>query len=97
MKLDAHVHTHYPHRPYSPWSSTGKIAVGESDAHTGRGIGRTFTVVGGLIGLPLICLPLLGALLHLIDENGFNRSLLVDWLVWPALAQRRSGAVPEAV
>lgn len=141
-------------------SSTGKIGVGGSDAHTGRGIGRTFTVVdgatnrdefmaglragraradgreghyftmasdmlrfaarfyeertvrllqaphrlpahafvvGGLIGLPLICLPLLGALVHFVEENRFNRSLLFDLLASPALAQRRGAAVSEAV
>ena len=130
--------------------AAGKTRVGGSDAHTGRGIGFTYTVVdgartrdeflaglragraraegasghyftmasdmlrfagrfyeergrrlverplewdrhafvlGGIVGLPLLCLPLLGAAVHFIDEARFNRSLLVDLVARPAVAR----------
>jgi predicted metal-dependent phosphoesterase TrpH len=51
-------------------------------------------VVGGLIGMPLILLPLAGALLHFIDEARFNRALLFDLVARPAIA-RRALAFPE--
>ncbi len=140
--------------------ATGKHAVGGSDAHTGRGIGRTYTVVdgvttreafmaglrsgraravgrhghyftmasdmlrfaarfyeeralglvraphrwpahafviGGLIGLPLICLPLIGAVMHFREEDRFNRSLLFDLVASPALARRKAAVFAKAV
>ena len=126
----------------------GKVGIGGSDSHTGRGIGRTwieapwatsrtafleslragnvrlggdeghyFTmasdicrmaagfyadrarrvierpgdwrrhamVLGGLIGMPLIAVPLALALGHFILEERFNRDLLVDLVARPAL------------
>lgn len=42
-------------------------------------------VLGGLLGLPLICLPLAGALAHFILEQRFNRALLFDLVARPAL------------
>jgi len=41
-------------------------------------------VAGGLIGLPLLCLPLAAALGHFILEERFNRSLLFDLVARPA-------------
>lgn len=139
-------------------TATGRHVIGGSDAHTGRGIGRTYTVVdgartreeflaglragrgraegrhghyftmasdmlrfagrfyeerfvrlartphrwpthafvvGGLIGLPLICLPLVGALLHFVEEDRFNRDLLFDLVASPDLARRAVGVLPE--
>ncbi|MGE0447922.1 MAG: PHP-associated domain-containing protein, partial [Vicinamibacterales bacterium] len=48
-------------------------------------------VLGGLIGLPLICLPLAGALAHFMLEERFNRDLLFDLVARPAAAR-----LPEA-
>lgn len=140
--------------------ATGKAAVGGSDAHTGRGIGRSWTVVdgatsredfmaglragrgraegqqgsyftmasdmlrfaarfyeekgldvlrrprrwhthalllGGLVGLPLVALPLVGAMLHFIEEARFNQSLLFDLVERPAIAAgaREVSVLPE--
>ena len=129
--------------------ATRKRSVGGSDSHTGRGIGRTYTVVegatsraefmeglragrgraegaegnyftmasdmmrfagrfyeeragnllkypldwrrhafilGGLVGLPLVSLPLLAAAFHFIEEARFNRSLLFDLVARPTAA-----------
>jgi predicted metal-dependent phosphoesterase TrpH len=126
----------------------GKVAVGGSDSHTSRGIGRTWVEVrdattrgefldglragrgavgggeghyftmasdicrmaagfyldrvrmlisspadwrrhamlaGGLLGLPLIAVPLAVALGHFILEDRFNRDLLVDLVARPSL------------
>lgn len=41
-------------------------------------------VLGGLLGLPLVCLPLAAALVHFILEERFNRSLLFDLVARPA-------------
>jgi predicted metal-dependent phosphoesterase TrpH len=139
--------------------SAGKGHIGGSDSHTGRGIGRTYTVVegattreafmtglragharaggqqgsyftmasdmlrfagrfyqerairlikaphrwpahafviGGLVGLPLICLPLVGAMWHFLEEDRFNQSLLFDLVAYPALAGRAGARLPEA-
>lgn len=139
--------------------ASGLGHVGGSDAHTGRGIGRTYTVVegattreefmrglraglgraegsegsyftmasdmlrfaarfyeerairlvqaphrwpahafvlGGLIGMPLICLPLVGAMVHFVEEARFNRALLFDLVAHPGLAARVSRGLPEA-
>lgn len=128
--------------------SSDKSLVGGSDSHTGRGIGRTWTVVDGAtsretfmaglragraraegregsyftmasdmlrfagrfyeercvnawhnplewrrhayllastIGLPLVTLPLVGAMAHFIEEARFNQSLLVDLVAKPAI------------
>jgi len=133
-------------------TASGLRHVGGSDAHTGRGIGQTWTVVdgvatreefmrglregrgraegrqgsyftmasdmlrfaarfyeeravrlvqaphrwpthafvvGGILGMPLICLPLVGALLHFLEEDRFNRSLLFDLVAHPGLAARQ--------
>lgn len=140
-------------------TSSGRWRVGGSDSHTGRGIGRTYTVVdgattrsefmqglragrgradgrhgstftmasdmlrfagrfyeertigllkaphrvaahafviGGILGLPLLCLPLMGAVLHFLEEDRFNRSLLFDLVAHPALAHRSQPVVTEA-
>jgi predicted metal-dependent phosphoesterase TrpH len=53
-------------------------------------------VVGGLLGLPLLCLPLVGAMFHFIDEARFNRALLFDLVARPAVAQRGNNELPEA-
>lgn len=47
-------------------------------------------VVGGVLGMPLICLPLVGAMLHFLEEDRFNRSLLFDLVAHPGLATRGS-------
>ena len=127
--------------------ASGKTGVAGSDAHTRRGIGRTWTevpgartreefmaglwegrcriggrqgsyftlagdmlrfaagfygerfgnivrqpqrwqshafVIGGILGLPLIALPLAAAYLHFITEERFNRALLYDLVRRPA-------------
>lgn len=50
---------------------------------------RQAFVLGGLLGLPLIALPLAGALAHFILEERFNRALLFDLVERPAM-----GAAP---
>ena len=138
--------------------ATGKHAVAGSDAHTGRGIGHTWTVVdgatsragfmeglragrgrvdgregsyftmasdmlrfagrfyeerarrtcqhpldwrrhafllGGLAALPLVSLPLIGAMVHFVEEARFNRSLLFDLVARPAMAARATRRMPE--
>ena len=42
-------------------------------------------LLGGAIGLPLICVPLAAALAHFILEDRFNRSLLFDLVARPAV------------
>jgi hypothetical protein len=139
--------------------AAGKMAIGGSDAHTGRGIGGTYTVVEGVtsrdefmaalrtgrgraeglhggyftmssdmmrfagrfyeerarrlcaqplewdrvafvvgsaIGLPLLCLPLIGAAVHFLEEARFNRSLLFDLVAHPAVAARGNANLREA-
>src|SRR5262249_22338263 len=139
--------------------SAAKACVGGSDSHTGRGVGRTYTVVddartreefmqglregraraegchgsyftmasdvirfagrfyedrtwrlvarawewdrhafvfGGLLGLPLLCVPLVGAMVHFIEEARFNRSLLVDLVARPAIARIPAVEMTEA-
>jgi hypothetical protein len=46
-------------------------------------------VLGGMLGLPLVALPLAGALAHFILEERFNRALLFD------LVERPAPRVPE--
>lgn len=46
---------------------------------------RQAFVVGGLLGLPLVCLPLAAALAHFILEKRFNRALLFDLVARPAV------------
>jgi predicted metal-dependent phosphoesterase TrpH len=41
-------------------------------------------VFGGVLGLPLIALPLAGAYLHFVTEERFNRELLYDLVARPA-------------
>jgi predicted metal-dependent phosphoesterase TrpH len=53
-------------------------------------------VVGGILGMPLICLPLVAAVVHFLEEDRFNRSLLLDLVAYPGLAARRPGRLPEA-
>lgn len=135
--------------------AAGKSGLGGSDAHTRRGIGRTWTevpgattreeflaglcagrarvggrqgsyftmaadmlwfaagfyherfrnlvrqpfrwqahafVFGGVLGLPLLALPLAGAYLHFVMEERFNRNLLYDLVRRPA---RVLAAVPD--
>jgi predicted metal-dependent phosphoesterase TrpH len=48
-------------------------------------------VLGGLVGLPLLALPLAAALGHFVLEERFNRSLLFDLVARPATAR-----LPEA-
>jgi predicted metal-dependent phosphoesterase TrpH len=139
--------------------ATCKARVGGSDAHTGRGIGYTCTVVdgvgskeafmeglwsgrgraegshgsyftmasdivrfagrfyqerarrlwekplewhrlafviGGTVGMPLVCLPLAAAAAHFIEEARFNRSLLFDLVARPAIARSANARLPEA-
>ena len=47
-------------------------------------------VLGGLVGLPLVAIPLAGALGHFILEERFNRALLFD------LVKRPATRLPEA-
>ncbi len=138
--------------------ASGRASVGGSDAHTGRGIGRTWTVVdeatsreefmaglragraraegrhgsfltmasdmmrfagrfyqergrqlleqpwrwqshafvaGAALGAPLVCLPLVGAMLHFIEEARFNQSLLFELVAKPAGRAVPAG-LPEA-
>lgn len=49
-------------------------------------------VFGGVLGLPLIVLPLAGAYLHFVMEERFNRDLLYDLVRRPA---RALAAVPD--
>jgi len=42
-------------------------------------------VVGSVLSLPLVTLPLLGAMAHFIEEARFNQSLLVDLVARPAV------------
>jgi hypothetical protein len=51
---------------------------------------RQAFVVGGLLGLPLVALPLAAALGHFILEERFNRALLFD------LVKRPATRIPEA-
>ncbi len=136
-----------------------KRQIGGSDSHTGRGIGRTYTVVdgattraefmeglrsgrgralgrqgsyftmssdmmrfagrfyeertrrlverplewhthafvlGGVLGLPLLCVPLVGAMVHFVEEDRFNRSLLFDLVARPATTRVTPAGMPEA-
>ncbi|MEQ1575137.1 MAG: PHP-associated domain-containing protein [Vicinamibacterales bacterium] len=50
-------------------------------------------VLGGILGLPLVCLPLAGALVHFILEERFNQALLFDLVARPAVA--RLARAPE--
>lgn len=45
---------------------------------------RQAFVLGGLLGLPLVAVPLAGALAHFILEERFNRALLFDLVKRPA-------------
>ena len=47
-------------------------------------------MLGGLLGLPLVALPLAAALGHFILEERFNRALLFD------LVERPAARMPEA-
>ena len=49
-------------------------------------------VWGGLLGLPLVALPLAGAYLHFLAEERFNRDLLFDLVARPA---QTMATVPE--
>ena len=51
---------------------------------------RQAFVVGGLLGLPLVALPLAAALGHFNLEERFNRALLFD------LVKRPATRIPEA-
>ncbi len=138
--------------------AAGKGRIGGSDAHTGRGIGQTWTVVdgatsrdefmqglragraraegregsfftmasdmmrfagrfyeergrlliekphlwqrhafvlGGIVGLPLLCLPLVGAMMHFVQEARFNQSLLFDLVARPTVRHTPT-RLPEA-
>jgi predicted metal-dependent phosphoesterase TrpH len=44
---------------------------------------------GGVLGLPLVALPLAGAYLHFIAEERFNRNLLYDLVARPAQTRAR--------
>jgi len=50
---------------------------------------RQAFMLGGLLGLPLIALPLAGAMAHFILEQRFNRALLFD------LVKRPASRIPE--
>lgn len=49
-------------------------------------------VFGGVLGLPLVALPLAGAYAHFLTEERFNRDLLYDLVARPAQTKAR---VPE--
>jgi predicted metal-dependent phosphoesterase TrpH len=49
-------------------------------------------VFGGVLGLPLVALPLAGAYVHFLTEERFNRDLLYDLVARPAQTRAR---VPE--
>jgi predicted metal-dependent phosphoesterase TrpH len=49
-------------------------------------------VFGGILGLPLVALPLAGAYLHFVMEERFNRDLLYDLVRRPA---RALAAIPD--
>lgn len=49
-------------------------------------------VFGGILGLPLVALPLAAAYLHFVTEERFNQNLLYDLVARPA---RLEAAVPE--
>jgi hypothetical protein len=49
-------------------------------------------VFGGVLGLPLIALPLAGAYLHFVTEERFNRHLLYDLVRRPA---RTLATIPD--
>lgn len=51
---------------------------------------RQAFLLGGVLGLPLVCLPLAGALAHFILEQRFNRALLFDLVARPALKIREA-------
>jgi predicted metal-dependent phosphoesterase TrpH len=53
-------------------------------------------VLGSLLGLPLLCLPLVGALLHFLEEDRFNHSLLFDLVARPAASDVTRAIWPEA-
>jgi len=42
-------------------------------------------LLGSLLGLPLVTLPLIGAMVHFLEEARFNDSLLVDLVARPAV------------
>lgn len=56
-------------------------------------------LAGGLVGLPLVAMPLVAAMSHFIDEARFNEALLFDLVASPASPHRamRTIAVPEMV
>jgi predicted metal-dependent phosphoesterase TrpH len=139
--------------------ASGLARIGGSDAHTGRGIGRTYTVVddvhtreqfmaglragraraegaqgwyftmasdmmrfagrfyaeragalverpldwhrhvsaiGALVAVPAIVLPLVGVMVHFIEEARFNRTLLFDLVANPDLRPGPGGFVEAA-
>ena len=43
-------------------------------------------VNGGIVGLLRICLPLVGVMRHVVENNRFNQSLVFDPVAYPALA-----------
>jgi hypothetical protein len=45
---------------------------------------RQAFMLASLLGLPLVCLPLAGALVHFLLEERFNRTLLFDLVARPA-------------
>jgi hypothetical protein len=45
---------------------------------------RQAFMLGSVLGLPLVCLPLAGALVHFLLEERFNRTLLFDLVARPA-------------
>jgi hypothetical protein len=51
-------------------------------------------VFGGILGLPLVLLPLAGAYLHFVTEERFNRALLYDLVRRPA---RTMSAIPDLI
>ena len=85
MKLDPHVHTVF----------SGRTTIFYEDrvtqlARKPLDWRRQAFVLGGVLGLPLVCLPLAGALAHFILEQRFNRALLFDLVARPALKVREA-------
>jgi hypothetical protein len=73
VKLDLHVHTVH----------SGATTIYPLD----RVMNESYNafVPGGILGLPLVCLPLAAALVHFILEDRFNQALLFDLVKRPAM------------
>lgn len=85
-----------PERIYRLAKSRGMDLVAITDHDTIEGALTLAHLPDVVVGLPLLCLPLMGAVLHFLEEDRFNRSLLFDLVAHPALAHRSQPVVTEA-